>query len=93
MRTKLLVESFSKFNNKLNVFVKNDNFEKIFDTLYSINKCLNHKIDDQKFQNYKTFNFEQTIDYYYNVLIILIITLAYKQKNNKINDNFFKVTI
>ena len=45
MRTKFFVESFLKFNNKLNVFVKNNNFKFFFDTLYSINECLNHKID------------------------------------------------
>ena len=93
MRAKSLAESFSKFDNKLNVSVKNNNFEKVFDTLYSINECLNHKIDVQKFQNCKTLDFEQAIDHYYNVLIILVITLAYKQKNDEINNDFFKVTI
>ena len=45
MKTKSFVESFSKFDSKLNVFVRNDDFEKTFDTLYSINECLNHKVD------------------------------------------------
>ena len=45
MRTKFFAESFLKFDSKLNAFVKNDNFEKVFDTLYSISECLNHKID------------------------------------------------
>ena len=49
MRTKFFIKSFLKFDNKLNAFVKNNNFEKVFDTLYSVNECLNHKIDVQKF--------------------------------------------
>ena len=93
MRAKSLAESFSKFDSKLSAFVKNDDFEKTFDTSYSINECLNHKIDVQKFQSCKTLDFEQAIDHYYDMLIVLVITLAYKQENNEINDDFFKIAI
>lgn len=39
------------------------------------------------------FDFKKTIDDYYNMLIISVVALANKQKNNKIYDNFSKITI